>query len=412
MKKLIDLREERNQAIEAMQGLIDSATKETRSMNETELKTWQDHDVRVKALESEIEILQRQEDLNKTFVKKVAVETPEAKIAKRFDLFKAIREVGSRGLTGVEAEICQEGFEELKRSKVEAMPNSIVIPSKFINTDKRGIAYVATADGTPPIKTGASDILSIVRTPLVMDRLGVTFYNDLTGNFKIPRMAQLTAAFVNEEAAVDTGGTALASDTLAPRRVGSGDIFTKELFSQTAPAIQNQILQEFVDAIYRAIQKDLFDAVAAGATAATGSYAITDTVAALTHAALLALEKTIENEYDGMAYACSHAQKAKLKALALGTSIRFAWTDNQIEGYPAYATAALAATNGGSTNTAYDVLFGYWKAAVVGTWGGVELIVDPYTYAENGAYKVTANGLADTGVANALHFSAIRNADA
>ena len=89
---------------------------------------------------------------------------------------------------------------------------------------------------------------------------------------------------------------------------------------------------------------------------------------------------------------------------------RFAWENDAINGYNAFSTDSLAASNGGSSGTAFDVLFGLWKAAYIGQWGGMELIVDPYTYALEGEYRITANGLFDTSVSNPLHFAAIRNA--
>lgn len=421
MKTLLELRAERNGLIEKMSILVALGKTEKRALTEGENKAWSDDNDRIKVIDSEIVILERQEELNKQLLgSKPPAQSPEKKIVKRFDLFKAIlTRANNQPLEGAELEVTQEGQREFARSGVTSKPGAIIIPSILIgadakkNAEERAAAQVGTGDGSPPIPVLEVDFLSVVRTPILIDTLGMTIFEGLTGNLPLPRMGMLNAAFVAEKSQGDTAGVALDKDTLAPRRVTSSERLTKELLSQTAPGIQATILREFIDAIWRAVQVDIFDAAAADGTIHT-SYEITDTVAATDNACILALEAAIENNFEGMAYLMSHANKALLKALVLDSgSGKFAFQDNMVNGYPAWGTAALAATNGGSTNTAFDFIFGHWKNAVIGSWGAaVELIVDPFSFADYGEIKVTGSGLFDTGVANALSFSVARNASA
>ncbi len=417
MKKLNELKEQKNVLIEKMETLVKLGIEENRSLTDTENKTWSDDNAGIKLLEPQIEMLERQEVLNKEKVKiekKTAV-SPEGKIIKRFNLFKAFKESLSGNLSGVELEVTQEGQRSMTEAGKAPNPRAVIIPPSMIKVgtpEQRAATYVATGDGSPPIKYDYADTLSVVRTPILLDTLKVTQYPGLIGSFGIPSMAQLAASFVSEEAAVDSAAVVLAKAELQPRRCGSSEIFTNELLQQTNPAIQNDILRDFVDAIWRTVQKDLMDAVAAGGTI-HASYQITDTVAATTNACALALEASIENQGDDMAYVASRANVALMKALVLDSgSGKFLFQDNMINGYNAYGTAALAATNGGMTNTAFDFIFGDWRKAVVGSWGGIELIVDPYTKATNGAIQITASGLFDTAVANILGFAVARNASA
>ena len=416
MKRLLDLKEERNLAILNLEALTKKAEDEKRNLSEAEILDFQKFDNQIKELDKQIGVLERSEEIKAEQERRAAqnnpvpknVQTPEEKLAKRFDLFKAIREKINGTLTGAELEICQEGRNELRSLGQAYDETGIQIPHNLLGQKR---AEIGTGDGTPPVPILDNPILSIVRTPLVMDKLGVTTYPGLTGNFPLPRMAQLSATFVSEKSAVSGSGASLAKNTLSPRRVGAYDFFTKELLSQTNPQIQAAVWQDFVDAVWRAVKVDLMDNVAAGGTVVTGR-TITTAAAILAWADVLNMEKTIENEYDGMAYVMSHGQKALLKAKDKGTDTgRYVWSDdNTINGYSAYATAALAATNGGMTNTCYDVIFGYWKAACIGQWGGIELIVNPYAADEKGEIKITVSGLFDTDVANALSFSVIRNA--
>lgn len=416
---------ERSAIVTTMELAIDKAETEDRAFTDAETTLYDANKLLVSGIDEKIttkreriEILERQEELNKLKVVKKDPETPEVKVSKRFNLFKAFRESLSGQLSGVELEVTQEGHKSMREAGVAANPRAIVIPPSMLivgtkkQLEERAAVYVATGDGDPPIKLDYLNTLSIVRTPILIDTLGVTQYPGLIGSFGIPSMAQLAATFVNEESAVDSAAVVLAEAVLTPRRVGSSEIFTNELLQQTNPQIQSDIMRAFVEAIWVTVQKDLMDTVAAGGTI-HGTYEITDTVAATTYACALALEASIENQGDNMAYVASRANVALMKALVLDSgSGKFLFQDNMINGYNAYGTAALAATNGGGTNTAFDFIFGDWRKAVVGSWGGIELIVDPYTKATNGAIQITASGLFDTEVANILGFAVARNASA
>jgi HK97 family phage major capsid protein len=410
-KKIIELKEKREALVDAMSAITGKAETEKRNINEAEIAEFDKHEADIKEIDVQLRIAERQFELDKERASRQMPKnqaSPEEKLSKRFDLFKAIREKIGGNLTGAEAEITQEGRRELRELGQAYDETGIQIPYALLGSKR---AEIGTSDGTPPIPVIDNPILSIVRTPLVMDKLGVTVYPGLTGNFPLPRMAQLSAAFVNEKSAVSTSGQAFAKNTLTPRRVGATDFFTKELLSQTNPQIQAAVWQDFVDAVWRAVQVDLFDNVAAGSTVVSGR-TISTAAAILAWSDILYMEKTIENEFDGMAYVMSHGQKALLKAKDKGTdTAKYIWgDDNMINGYNAFATAALAATNGGMTNTCFDVIFGYWKAAAVGMWGGVELLVNPYAADEKGEIKITVSGLFDSDVANPLSFAAIRNA--
>jgi hypothetical protein len=411
MKKSDELKEKRFALYEKMKGIVDKAETEKRSVSETEQTEWDGLDNQIKGLDVEITRALRQEQLDIEFAQRSKPDgkSPEYKLMEKFDLFKAIRAKYSGGqLTGAELEVCQEGVRELRELGQNADERAINIPLSMMQ--KRAAAEYGTSDGTPPISTIPLNELSIVTTPEILTQLGVTYYQGLTGNVPIPRMGQLTASFANEKAQLTTAGVSLAQNILSPRRVGASDYFTKELLAQTNQSIQSSIWNEFISAIWRAVQKDLFASIGGGATVCTGK-TISTTPAVLTWADILLLESSIENN-GSMKYLMTHGQKGLLKATEKSSQSagQFIWgADNAINGYGAFATASII-TNGGSTNTAFDVIFGDFKAAVIGSWGGVELLVNPYSKDDYGEIKVTASGLFDTDIANDKKFSVIRNA--
>ena len=135
MKKLNELIEQRTALIEKMETLVKLGTDENRSLTETENNTWSDDNTKIETLDTEIKMLKRQEELNKTKVKieKKTVETPEGKTIKRFNLFKAFKESLSGNLSGVELEVTQEGQRSMTEAGKAPNPRAVIIPPSMIS---------------------------------------------------------------------------------------------------------------------------------------------------------------------------------------------------------------------------------------------------------------------------------------
>jgi hypothetical protein len=74
---------------------------------------------------------------------------------------------------------------------------------------------------------------------------------------------------------------------------------------------------------------------------------------------------------------------------------RYIMEDGKIDGFAVNMAGTIA--NG-------NIFLGNWADVLVGQWGGLELIIDPYTRASNGMLVITATLLADVGIRNAEGF--------
>jgi HK97 family phage major capsid protein len=71
---------------------------------------------------------------------------------------------------------------------------------------------------------------------------------------------------------------------------------------------------------------------------------------------------------------------------------QYVWgNDNTVNGYRAYASNLIPAnlTKGSGSNLA-AAIFGNWSDLVVGMWGGLDILVDPYTGSSSGTVRVVA----------------------
>lgn len=397
MKKLNDLKSERASIIEDMEKIVNSIEGESRSeKTDGELAKWKELNERASKLSDEIDLLQRQDELNKLNLIDVKVDTPTEK--RSYNLFKALDEFSRNSLSGYEKEVHEKASAEFSK-------RGLILTGLGITQEVRAAITAATGAGT--VKTDTANEISIVKTPSLLDKLGVKRYNNLIGNFKLPNMSEVTASFVSEEGELSEYTTSISSVTLTPRRIGGTKKVTKEYLAQTSPELQLDLINDFNDAILRGVSKEIFTQINSSVTPISG-YEV-GAKANMTWADILKLEGEIETDFDGIKFVTSKKVMSKLKGTSTDSgSGRFIWEGNVVNGYDAIGTSLITydSVSGGT------MVLGNFKDIAVGDWGPMELIVDPYTSKNNGFIEITANALMDVKVVNDNSFSVIRNASA
>lgn len=358
MKKLNELKAKKNDTIAKMEMIAKAET-----LTEEARTEWSNLDEEVKRLEGEIAIAQRLEEINKSKV----VESRDTRIIEE------------------NKPVSLQFRDWLKDAHSQGKTSSF-----FYNTEERADPILTSTTSAIINKTVANS-MDILTSPAeaFLRQLGVTFYPGLVGNFVIPSMAQDTAAFYAENADASWGNMLPEALTLAARRVSHTQSISKETLAQTNPAIYAGILQNLVNGVWNAVTNDVFDTLQTDA--ATSVYTPPTSFA---YSDLVNMEASIGGLNIGAgAYVTTPSVKAYLKNLnAAGANIKFVWSDNnQVNGYPAYGVPAANANK---------VYFGDFSKMAVGQWGGLEIVVDPYTNAKKGLIDLTVIGLFDTGCIN------------
>jgi HK97 family phage major capsid protein len=358
MKKISELKIERSAKIDAMQSIVDKVMAENRAKDENESLDWTKLDNEVRGLDTQIEMLKRQEELNKR--------------------------------KAVEAII--EPVTETERSMVENFMETLKRSAETGSTTTFRADPILTSTNTAIVNKTVANSVDIITSPgeEFLKKLGVTFYTGLNGNFVVPSMAEDLATFAGENVDASSANMAPEALTLAARRVTHTQAVSRETLAQTNPAIFSGILQNLVNGVWNAVTNDLFDQIEVDAS----TQEFTATVAGLTYGDIVDMEAEIGGLNIGAgAYVTTPAAKAYLKQLnASAAGIKFAWgDDNTLNSYPAYGVPAA------NDDTIY---FGDFSKTCVGQWGNYEIIVDPFTDAKKGLINLTIVGLFDTGVIN------------
>lgn len=413
-KKIFELKQTRAQKIEAMQGLYDSAESEKRSLTDDEKGQFDGYESEIKELDAEISRLETLEKRNQQTA--LASETPDGlsetdkRDIKRFDLFKAIREMQEGNLTGVEKELHEEAAKEFRDAGVNL--TGFGLPSiayKADQAEKR--AGLTVANNESELIEKEIDGLHIIKTPTVTGRLGVRVLTDLHGKLSGRYHGQTNASFVDE--GDEVGEPELNPDkwSIEPRRIGASKMFSKEYFAQRSKKVHEDFLQDFYDAIYRGVDKDFISTLVNTSALVLSGYGIADTAAVPGLKEFIELEMALETEsMTTLGYLTTRGMMGALKRTPKdsGSGI-MVWEKGEVNGYKAIGSN-LVPSSLGTGEDQHAVIFGNWRDAIIGQWGAMEIIVDPYAGKKKGEIEVTINGLFDSAIQNPDSFRTILNA--
>lgn len=276
-----------------------------------------------------------------------------------------------------------------------------------VNTFSQGGAFVQTTILTP--------IIEILRNRMVTDRLGVQGMAGLEGNVAIPRQSGAATAYSLPEQATLTKSTqALDQIILSPHRVGAYNSYSRQLILQSSVDVENFMRDDLMKVIainwdYLILQGQGGGNQPTGILNTTGIGSVTFGAAA-TWSKIIAFETALalgNADLGNMAYVTSPSVRGTLKATAkIGTTFPiFIWetkdwqdgsNDGEVNGYRAAATNQILANL---------LFFGNWEDCIHALWGGMDVIVDPFTQATDATIRVTVNTFGDVAVRHAASFA-------
>ena len=293
-------------------------------------------------------------------------------------------------LDGLEAEMAQEGAKELQRSGIA--PKGLVIPAAVFTRSASGQNAGTNSEGGNLVITG-QHYVDEVSERLTVFKMGATVLTDLVGNVDLPSVGGVTFAFVNE--GVSTSSTkkaSVAKATLSPKGIRGHMAVTRDLLAQSSLNVEQILKDRIIAAEAACIDKAALAAVVSAATSAGTSFSFAN---------LVAMETAINSENANrgkMGYILPAADwgLSKVTAKASGFPAMILEPGNMINGYKADFSNQFAADT---------PIFGNFEDLFIGRWGGVEILVDPFTMADTGEIKLQLFSYADVKVALAKSFS-------
>ncbi|MBF1400184.1 phage major capsid protein [Prevotella histicola] len=303
----------------------------------------------------------------------------------RFSLLKAIRNVAeNRQLDNVTAAVCNEGLKEMRAAGLNTV-GQIYIPTM----ETRAAVSVAS-EGVDVVATDLYDIIEPLRAKNVLVQAGAKFYTGLTNNAQIPVMTGSNVGWAGENVAATDGNVAFKNVTLTPKRLTAFVDISKMLLAQDSVGVENAIRQDLINAINSKLESTILGKGAKSATTPAGIFNGKTPTKVTDFEGLVGLEAAVEeaNVLGGISYIASPSARASFRNMMKGSrgTAQLAYTDGTLDGTPVYSTSNVEAKT---------FVVGDFSNLAIGSWGGLDVQVDPYTQACNGMIRLVVNAYFD-----------------
>lgn len=346
-----------------------------------------------------------------------------------YSVFRAIRYLA--GEPGVKATLEQSVSEGLAAAVgQQPRPNALYIPTKLglqaaLDT-KTGGAGGFTVDTT------LGDLIDILRNRMMVRTLGATVLSGLSGNVTFPvLLSGCATSWVGQNPGTDVTDVdaTFGSKTMTPKTLQGSTAFSRQFLAQTTTDAEGLVRNEL--AIRHALAIDLAAINGSGLsnqplgllkTSGIGSVAVGTNGGAPTYALVVDLEASLANanaDTAAMKFLTTPTMRAKLRKTEqfattngmpvwqqLGNSLGV----GDVLGYPGYVSNQVpSALTKGSSTDCHAIIFGDWSQIIIGEWGVIELVVDPYRLKKQGLIEVTSFQMVDILVRQPASMTAIQD---
>lgn len=313
---------------------------------------------------------------------------------KEFRLVKAIRDIANnQQMDDVTMAVINAGQEENRKSGVNAQ-GQIQLP-----TEERATVTV-TAEGEDVVATELFDILTPLRAKNVLVNAGARFMGNLVGNVQVPIMSQSNVTWEGEIAPAQDGAPTFSHKTLSPKRLTAYIDISKQMIAQDSIGVENAIRQDLVNAINSKIEATILGSAAGSTTQPEGIFHAVTPSAVADFSDVCDLEADVEdaNVLGECTYVMSNKAKSAMRSMIKGTNATgMVYENGEVDGTKAYNTSNVSGTN---------YVYGDFSNLAIGSWGGVDLTVDPYTKAADGQIRLVVNMYVDAVVLRPEAFAA------
>lgn len=434
MNKIKALKEERGRLLGELSTLQGTLEKESRSMADTEKTRLTEIEARLSAIKDEVETLERLQNLAAQAAGSSASKSEEVEKGKMADAYsfrKAMQMATNGRKEGVEGEMSAVAAAEFQRSGVSVSAHSMLIPSEVFTRSMTATGGTSGSEGGVNIQTSVGGIIDVLMPKMVLNGLGVQRLNGLVGNLDMPTASTLPAAGWNTENGTATEKSpAFGKVTFSPKRLAAFIAVSNQLMLQSSNSIDTYVREFLLNAMALELEKA---AIKGGGTnepvgilgnsniniAYAGNAASNSTNAngaAAVWADVVNLDKLVDvANAQGNAYITNPKVKAALQLTARQSSgvegnFILPSATNELNGYPfAWSTNVPSNLSKGTSSTLSALIYGDFTKLAIASWGGMELVMDPYSGAKGGLTNVILNSYLDVNLLQPTAFAAIKD---
>lgn len=239
---------------------------------------------------------------------------------------------------------------------------------------------------TPLIPLTIGEIIQPLEKGLILDKVGCKMQYGLVGDWVLPVVAGIEATIEDENAEVADTKIDITKIKPSPKRVSLAIPVSNRAIDQSNNALLEIVRTQMVMGLQRLLNKWMFQTTKITSKASDGCYVAAAAAPVVTTAAgvgfswkdVIALKGAVMKTgvvFDGTAaYVCSATTYAELEATPKDSGSGLMVLENgKINGYPVFMTEYIGDGVLG---------FGIFNYELVGQFGKMHMIVDPYTGAK------------------------------
>ncbi len=364
-----------------------------------------------------------------------------AKERRQYSLTRLIRahmDPATRG-RGAEFEVeCSQAAAK----ELDAVPKGFFVPRDIMfkgvddlpGVEKRDLVVGTVTAGGNLVATDllSQSFIDLLRNRMMVKQMGATMLSGLRGSIAIPKhTAAATAYWVGENAAGAESQQTVGQVTMSPKTVTGFTDFGRQLMLQSSIDVEAFVRNDL--SMILALAIDLAALHGSGSsnqptgiasTSGIGSVAGGTNGAAPTWDNIVDLESAVANanaDLGMLGYLTNTKVRGKakrtLKFSAAGSDAL--WDSDssfaplgEMNGYKAGASNQVSSTltKGTSSGICSAIFFGNWADLLIGEWGALDVVVDPYTGSPAGTVRVVAFQSIDIAVRQAASFAAMLDA--
>lgn len=344
-----------------------------------------------------------------------AAETREYSYTKA--IAAALARAEGQNVSGLEVEISQDIERNMPASYKRN--GGIFVPLNLQRTAISTALYNTSGKGASTVFTQPGDFIELLRNASVAVRLGARVLSGLTGPVSFPsQTAGASVSWVAENSGTDVtaSNATLSSVSLSPKTLQGTTAFSRQLMAQSSLDVEAFIRGDLAAA--HGLAWDLAVMHGTGSNnQPTGIYAASGVnsvafggVPSYGKIIDMVTEVLTDNALAGsLAFATTPGLAGKMAqtVIAASTDTRMIWDgalDNgRLAGYQAVASNQVSAALGVGTDE-HGIVFGNWSDVLIGNWGALEVVVDPYSLKKQGMIEVTTFQLVDIALRHASSF--------
>jgi HK97 family phage major capsid protein len=436
MDKILQWQHDRAGKVTLARGLLDTAEKDGRNLTADEEKRYADLISEADSIQGRIdrekELQQREAQMlqpDRRGVRPVPMADPNIGMnpqeIRQYSLVKAINAAATGDWRNARLEL--EASEAVAK-RMGITPQGLFVPYDWMAGEQRDVVKGTATAGGHTVATNllAQNFIDLLRNRMVLQQAGITVLSGLVGDVAIPRQTGgATAYWVAESGAPTESLQAFDQVTMNPKTLGAFTDMSRRLLKQSSLDVEAFVRTDLATIAGLEIDRAGLHGLGSSnqptgiaATAGIGSVAGGTNGLAPTRTHLVGLETAVAQDnadVGNLAYVTNTRVRGKLKLTEVASSTGiWTWQDGPtpLNGYRALVSnqVSSALTKGTSTGVCSGIFFGNWRDLLMGMWGGLDLLVDPYTVSTTGTVRVVVLQDVDIAVRQPASFSAMLDA--